>query len=119
MIDLKKMRVRKKLLQKELANAVGIAPPYYSMIEAKKRTPSIKIVKKLAQVLDFPWEDFFSEEDTNKTIDFKAKRKEKELTVDDVCLLTNIKQKDYLTIEKGQREPNDEELRLLKMIFNL
>lgn len=119
MIDLKRLRARKKLLQKELANAVGIAPPYYSMIEAKKRTPSIKIVKKLAQILDFPWEDFFSEEDTNKTIDFKAKRKEKDLTIDEVCLLTNIKRKDYLAIENGQKEPNEDELRVLKMIFNL
>lgn len=118
-MNLKILRKQKHYTQIDIAKLTGISIGHYSMIESKKRNPSIKVAKKLAQVLDFSWEDFFSEEDTNKFIDFKAKRKEKELTVNDVCLLTNIKQKDYLAIEKGQREPNDDELRVLKMIFNL
>lgn len=118
-MNLRTLRKQKHYTQIDIAKLTGISIGHYSMIESRKRNPSIKVAKKLAQILDFPWEEFFSEEETNKSIDFKAKRKERDLTVDDVCLLTNIKRKDYLAIEKGQKEPTDDELRVLKMIFNL
>ena len=119
MINLKRLRLKKKLLQKDLANSIGIAPPYYSMIEGKKRTPSIRVAKKLGQILDFSWEDLFSEEKANNSFNFKAKRIEKDLTIDDISILTNISKADYIAIENGKKEPNNEELELLKSILNL
>lgn len=53
-IDLKEHRRRKKITQKELADKIGITASYYSMIEGKKRRPSIEVAKKMAKVLGFP-----------------------------------------------------------------
>lgn len=118
-INLKVLRRKKGFTQKEIAEIIGISKSYYAMLETYKRKPSIKLAKKISNILSFSWEDFFIEEYTNKFFDFKTRRKEKDLTVDEVCLLTNINRKDYLAIENGQKEPNDDELRVLKMIFDL
>lgn len=116
-INLKKLRLDMGLTQEKISKKVGISKSYYVMLEAQRRRPSVKLAQKLGTILNFPWENFFSE--SNEMYDFKTNRKARDLTIDDVCLLTNIKRKDYLAIENGQKEPNDDELQSLKMIFNL
>lgn len=44
-------REHRKLSQKALADAVGIAVPYLSQIEGRKREPSTEVLKKLAAAL--------------------------------------------------------------------
>ena len=118
-MNLKDKRHKADLTQRKVAELANISITYYAMLETKKRKPSVKLAQKLGSILNFPWEDFFSEETKVNYLVFKTKRKERDLTIDDVCLLTNIKRKDYLAIENGQREPNNDELQSLKMIFNL
>ena len=113
------MRKNKHFTQTDLANLVGISTGYYSMLEAGRRQPSVKVAKKIAEILNFPWEDLFSEEKANNSFNFKAKRIEKDLTIDDISILTNISKADYIAIENGKKEPNNEELELLKSILNL
>lgn len=48
------MKARRKelgLTQEKLAEQVNTAPTYIAMIEAKKRTPSFKMMERLAEVL--------------------------------------------------------------------
>ena len=46
---LKTLRERKKLLQKEVANAVGVHPSNYSKMEKGERDVSIEVADKLAK----------------------------------------------------------------------
>lgn len=46
------LRKQKNLTAVELAAALGVKPQYISQIENGKRTPSLKILQKLAAALD-------------------------------------------------------------------
>ena len=61
-MDLKSIRVAKKLTMKEVSKSVDITESYYSLIENKKRSPSVEVAKKIAEVLGFPWTRFYDEE---------------------------------------------------------
>jgi len=56
---LKEMRVKKKMTQNDVANQSGIERAYYTMIEQGNRSPSVKVAKRIADVLDFEWTIFF------------------------------------------------------------
>ena len=58
------------MTQAQVANLVGIAPNYYSYIENGKRCEPDKCdtEKAIANVLDFDWTRFFTDEHEN-TID--------------------------------------------------
>ncbi|MCK1972741.1 helix-turn-helix transcriptional regulator [Bacillus safensis] len=58
---LKLARENKSLLQQDVANLVGIERPYYTMLETGSRKPSVKIAKKLAEVLEIDWTLFFDD----------------------------------------------------------
>ncbi|MGG5181361.1 helix-turn-helix transcriptional regulator [Bacillus sp. MM09(2025)] len=58
---LKLARESKSLVQQDVANLVGIERPYYTMIEIGSRKPSVKIAKKLAEVLEIDWTLFFDD----------------------------------------------------------
>lgn len=116
-MNLIKIRKKSKFTQVDIAKLVGISDGYYSMIETGKRIPSVKVAKKIATVLNIPWEDIFNNIDTDFSIKLKKQRQLKELSVDDICTLTQINKERYIAIENGL-EPTTDELILLKTILN-
>lgn len=56
---LKELRRSAQLTMKELAAKAGISECYYSQIESGHRRASVAVAKKIAAVLDVPWEKFF------------------------------------------------------------
>lgn len=60
-MDLSKKRASKGMTQAELAKALGISRAAYTNIENGKRQPSVKVAKKLAVILDFPWAQLFED----------------------------------------------------------
>lgn len=43
---LKELRIKNNLLQKDVAEVIGITPSYYGMIEQGVRTPTLPVAKK-------------------------------------------------------------------------
>jgi len=57
------IKSRRKLLgltQEKLAEQVNTAPTYIAMIESERRTPSFKMIERLAEVLRLDATDLFS-----------------------------------------------------------
>lgn len=48
------------LSQKQIANKCGIKQGYYSRIERGIHNPSVKLAKKLANILQISWTEFFN-----------------------------------------------------------
>jgi len=63
---LREIRKEKKMLQREVANPIGISSAYYTFIEKGKRRPSVETAKKIAAVLGFEWTKFFEDEATQR-----------------------------------------------------
>ncbi len=61
MKQLKQLRKAHDLTQEQLANAAGVSQSLIWMIENGERKPSVKVAKRIAAVLGFPWTDFFRE----------------------------------------------------------
>jgi len=117
-MNLIKIRKKSKFTQVDIAKLVGISDGYYSMIETGKRIPSVKVAKKIATVLNIPWEDIFNNIDTDFSIKLKKQRQLKELSVDDICILTQIDKNRYIAVENGLETPTKDEWNLLKTILN-
>lgn len=62
MIDLKKVRQDNGLTQTALAEAAGVVRQTISNIECGINAPSVDLAKKLAEILELNWTDFFTEE---------------------------------------------------------
>lgn len=60
MVDLKKAREAKGMLQRELADLVGLRRQTISHMERGRITPSVKSAKAIARVLDLNWVEFFT-----------------------------------------------------------
>ena len=62
-VNLKDLRKSRGLTQQQVAELVVISRPYYSMLENDltefKHSPTIDILKRLAKVLGFKWEDYY------------------------------------------------------------
>lgn len=54
-----KLRNKKHLLQKEVAEAIGVTTSYYGMLETGIRKPSIKIAFELAKFFNTSIEEIF------------------------------------------------------------
>jgi len=57
------IRARRKALgltQEKLAEMVNTAPTYIAMIEAERRTPSFKMIERLAEALEIEAPELFS-----------------------------------------------------------
>lgn len=52
--SIRKLREQRKFSQKEVANAINVAPTQYSRVETGKVMPSVKTLIKVARVLDVP-----------------------------------------------------------------
>ncbi len=57
--ELRKYREMANLSQDQLASAVGVTQRYIGFIEAGDRTPSLKVAKKIADVLNSTVDDIF------------------------------------------------------------
>lgn len=57
--ELKKMREKKGLYQKDLAKLIGCSEDYYGMIERKEKTPSVKVAKEIERFTGYEWVKFF------------------------------------------------------------
>lgn len=62
-MNLKLARMQKGLNQRELADRVGVHYALISQYEHKHRRPSIETAKKIANVLDISWTEFYEDED--------------------------------------------------------
>lgn len=60
-VFLKEARKKKGLTQNDVADAAGMNRAAYSNIEIGKRSPSVKLAKKIAEVLGFNWTKFYEE----------------------------------------------------------
>jgi len=63
---LKLIRENSKLNQYSVAHEARISQQFYSFIENGKRDPSVKVAKRIAEVLDFDWTRFYEKEKTEK-----------------------------------------------------
>ena len=61
MINLKEVRKSKGLTQKELAAKCDVQRTTVTMIETGENLPSVQLAKKLAEVLEIDWTEFFNE----------------------------------------------------------
>lgn len=55
------IRQSQNLKQKAVASSAKISQPAYCNIESGKRNPAINTAKKIADVLGFNWERFYSD----------------------------------------------------------
>ena len=56
-----KFRERKGLSQSKIAKEIGVSQQMYNYIENGKRNPSPKLAKKIADVLNFSWTEFYED----------------------------------------------------------
>ncbi|MEU8277400.1 helix-turn-helix domain-containing protein [Microbispora bryophytorum] len=61
---LRRRRVLAGLDQEEAAKLAGISWPYLSLLESGKRSPSVKVLHRLAAAIDCPVADLLADEDT-------------------------------------------------------
>lgn len=59
MIDLQELRAKKGLTQEQLAAKVGVIRQTISEIECGRNKPSVELAKKLGEVLEVKWTNFF------------------------------------------------------------
>jgi len=52
--NVRRMRAKKKLSQKALADKVGISVSYVSMLERGQRSPPLETIEKMAKALGVP-----------------------------------------------------------------
>ena len=52
--NVRRLRAKKKLSQKALADKVGISVSYVSMLERGQRSPPLETIEKMAQALGVP-----------------------------------------------------------------
>lgn len=56
---IKAARVENRITQEQLAEMTGIAPSHVKQIEAGNRSPSVEVLFKLAQILNFSVDEVF------------------------------------------------------------
>lgn len=61
MIDLKKLRTERGLTQEQVANESGVQRTTITMIELGENKPSVELAKKLGEIFNIPWYDFFED----------------------------------------------------------
>ena len=61
MVKLKVERAKKEMTQGELAERVGVVRQTISNIECGLTKPSVGLAKKIAEVLEIDWTNFFDD----------------------------------------------------------
>lgn len=59
---LKEKRLEKGLSQEKVAKVCEITQEYYSLLEKGLRQPAVGAAKRIANFLDFEWEEFYNDE---------------------------------------------------------
>ena len=62
MIDLKELRTAKGITQEQLAKECEVQRTTITMIEIGENKPSVELAKKLGEVFDIAWSDFFEDD---------------------------------------------------------
>lgn len=78
-MTLRDLRLRKGLTQEELARRIGKTPSYISHLENKKYFPSLKALRRIAEVLEVPAETlvaFFISNDETKAAESRQEEEE-------------------------------------------
>lgn len=78
MFNLMQMRKDRKLTMKQVGKVAHIAESTYSLIEAGKRRPSIKVAKKIGECLGFDWTLFYADEEGGADRDDRGDQEGKE-----------------------------------------
>ena len=74
MLDIKKIRTKEGLTQKEFAEKLGIERSQISNLESGTRPPSIKVIKKIKEVFPSEFdENAISEPSVSYGVDYKSK----------------------------------------------
>lgn len=60
--ELRRRRILADLGQEEAAKLAGISWPYLSLLESGKRSPSVKVLHRLAAVIDCPVEHLLADD---------------------------------------------------------
>ncbi len=55
------IRENSGISQKCVSEQIGVSQPSYSNIENGKRTPSVRVAKKIAAALGFDWTQFYED----------------------------------------------------------
>lgn len=63
MIDLKEERTKANMTQTELAEKCGVIRQTISEIETGRNSPSVRLAKKIGEVLKIDWTELFRDED--------------------------------------------------------
>lgn len=61
MCMLKRLRVEKNMSQNDIAAKIGVTAATICRYESGKRKLSLDIAKKLAEVLEIPWQQLYEE----------------------------------------------------------
>ena len=61
MLNVKSLRIEKGLTQEQLANECGVQRTTITMIELGENKPSVELAKKLGEVFNITWSDFFED----------------------------------------------------------
>ena len=62
MIDLKELRTAKGMTQEQLAKECEVQRTTITMIEIGENKPSVELAKKLGEILEVKWSDFFEDD---------------------------------------------------------
>lgn len=60
---LKARRLKLNLTQDEVASSAGISRSYYTHIEQGTKTPTVKVAKSIAKIIEANWICFFEEDE--------------------------------------------------------
>ena len=61
-MDLAKLRKQRNETQKDVSEHIGISRAGYANIEERKRRPSIRVAKLIAEYFGFDWTLFFTDD---------------------------------------------------------
>lgn len=59
MLNLKEIRIKKGLMQKDVAKLSNITPSFYCLIEKGERKPSLETAKSIADALGVSLDEFY------------------------------------------------------------
>lgn len=61
-LNIKELRIAKGLTQEQLANECGVQRTTITMIELGENKPSVELAKKLGEIFEVAWYDFFEDD---------------------------------------------------------
>jgi len=64
---LRKMRIKKDVTMRQVADEAGISESMYCLIENGKRRPSPEVAKRIAGFLGFDWTQFYEDKPINES----------------------------------------------------